>query len=235
MTKDKEKEKTAAAHVTSERHPKEHPHGHKSTAGDTGPKKKSGKSLPKWMLWIPVGLVVVLAEVGVSYTIVNRFAASKNNGEEKASVAPSKKAVGDVEKENKKTEKSEGRKEKQQDRENQSSDTLNSSVAGQDEIKIGALYNLEDLVVNPAFSNGKHYFILSVVLTFDGEAKAESVKELEPVLRDRLLSHLSAKTFYWLSTHTNREVLRREISEVVREVWKSPSNFNVYFTKYVLQ
>jgi flagellar basal body-associated protein FliL len=231
----KENEKGAAVHGAAEHSGNNPAHGHKPAAGDTGKKKKAAKPIPKWMVWIPVGLVVILLEVGVSYTLVNRFTAPKTGGEDAASEAPSKKDEGAVEKEAPKTEKKEERKENKQDREEPPSGTLKSSVAGEQEIKIESFYTLEDLVVNPAFSNGKHYFILSVALTFDNSSKGEMVREFEPILRDRLLSHLSAKTFYWLSTHTNREVLRREVGEVVGEVLKSPSGVSIYFTKYVLQ
>lgn len=166
--------------------------------------------------------LVILLEVGVSYTVVTRFFMSDDAAEESESM-------------------SEERAEEDQsmvveDEPEQPQQTPLSSDGSQiDYGKLQGIVTLDDIVVNPAFSGGKRYFVTSIVLAVDDKEIADRVSNREPMLRDRLITLLSTKTYAWLANFTNREALRGEILNTAAEVLQSREGIHVYFTKYVLQ
>ena len=166
--------------------------------------------------------LVILLEVGVSYTVVTRFFMSDDAVEETETIS-----------EEHATEDQGMVAEDEPDQPQQT--PLSSDGSQIDYGKLQGIVSLNDIVVNPAFSGGKRYFVTSVVLAVDDKEIAERVSDREPMLRDCLITLLSTKTYAWLANFTNRETLRGEILNTAEEVLQCHEGIHVYFTKYVLQ
>ena len=167
-------------------------------------------------------MVVILLEVGMSYTVVTRFFKSDDAAEDAETVSEAR------------AEEDQG-VEVEDEPEPPQQMPLSGDGSQIDYGRLQGVVTLDDIVVNPAFSGGKRYFVTSIVLAVDDKEIAERVSDREPMLRDRLITLLSTKTYAWLANFTNRETLRGEILNTAAEVLQSHEGIHVYFTKYVLQ
>lgn len=101
---------------------------------------------------------------------------------------------------------------------------------------------VEDVIVNPAESQGQRYVSVSVVLYVPIKLEP-SIKSLEPEIRSVIIEQISRKRIDELDDYRDHSVLREEIRERVNAVLKS--NFGdalkdlniprVVFSKYTLQ
>jgi len=186
--------------------------------------EESEKKKNKLIIWVIVGIVVIIAEVLLSYVAVTKFLLPKtlqpviteniDNSDKQAAQNKLKKRV-------KKSSK-------------QASDT-NKGSDDSDFTQIQGIYTLPDFVINPANSNGKHFFVVTAVFAFTEKGKEELIKEREPILKDMLITTLGKRTFEWFGVNKNREVVRQEMVKIAQEVLQCSSGIHVYFTKYVLQ
>jgi len=202
-----------------ERQPDTVESGEEPLKEDGKPAKK--KKMPPgivWMLRIVVGFVVIFAEVLLSYTVVTRF------------LMPQEKASVDESVEEKKTEPAPVP-------EKIITEASDGPAAQEKPFPsvIGGVYSLNDVIVNPAFSQGQSYFITSIVFAFDDKVKVDLMKERELILKDRIIALLSKKTTSWLSNYSNREILRKELLTIACTVLEANSGIYVYYTKYVIQ
>jgi flagellar FliL protein len=97
------------------------------------------------------------------------------------------------------------------------------------------IYVVKDLIVNPAGTNGTRFLLTTVGFEVN---TGEALKELETKdvqLRDALNTVLTAKGLDELVDVAQRETLRTEISSKVRELVRSGSLKNVYFSKFIIQ
>ncbi len=104
--------------------------------------------------------------------------------------------------------------------------------ASPDEQKI---YVVKDLIVNPAGTNGTRFLLTTVGFEVN---TGEALKELETKdvqLRDALNTVLTAKGLDELVDVARRETLRTEISRRVRDLVRTGSLKNVYFSKFIIQ
>lgn len=95
-------------------------------------------------------------------------------------------------------------------------------------------YMMEQLVVNPANTNGRRYLMLEISL----ELELEHLPLLEtnnPKVKQEMIEVLSSRTVSQLTTSEEREKLRGELSEIINLSIGENSVRNLYFTKYVLQ
>ena len=184
-------------------------------------KKPSKMNLQNLALKIGIGTVVVLLEVGVCYTLVTQFLLP---GDEKTSGEVSDSEAQDIDRTAAKGE---------QGNSSQTPRVVNNNP--DEHVKIAGLFTLEDLVVNPAFTGGKRFFIVSMALAVELEEMLDVLKEREPIIKDRIIGLIAQKSFTWLANNANRETLRNEINTVVENIIRSSGGVRVYFTKYVLK
>ena len=173
----------------------------------------------KILIRVLIVTVIVLAQVAISYTVVTRFLMPGDTEE----------AVSDQDIPDEEEPKVEEKEENEQEDQPQNDE---STIDFSKEIQI---VTLSDIVVNPAFSSGKRFLAMSIVLALDDEEVAERVSTREPMLRDRFLTLLSQKTYSWLSNFENRETLKAEMLFIAKEILQSSDGVYLYFTKYVLQ
>jgi flagellar protein FliL len=110
---------------------------------------------------------------------------------------------------------------------------------------------IENLIVNPAGTNGTRYLSTSIGLEVEKEVPAEGekaegegegkggdggrMKQLTPVIRDILIAILSSRTLEELGSIEGKEAVRKEILEKVQLALGEIKLSRVYFVDYVLQ
>jgi len=95
-------------------------------------------------------------------------------------------------------------------------------------------YLMEQLVVNPANTNGRRYLMVEISL----ELNVEHIPMMEsnnPKVKQELIEAFSRRTVSQLTTAEERDLLREEVLEIINSSLGETSVQNLYFTKYVLQ
>lgn len=97
---------------------------------------------------------------------------------------------------------------------------------------------IEDMVVNLHGSDGARFLAAGVAFELDpGKEKVseESLEEKTPILKDAVISVLSAKSVAEVSTSEGREMIRKEIREHVAHALSPLHIEAIYFTEFVVQ
>lgn len=120
----------------------------------------------------------------------------------------------------------------------------------QQEREPAQIHMIEDLVVNPAGTNGTRYLSASIGLEYakaidseksvkasggHGAGAAGGMGNKEPVIRDILIAILTSKNIEQLSSAEGKEALRVEIMEKINHEVAPDTVYKVYLVDYVLQ
>ncbi len=111
--------------------------------------------------------------------------------------------------------------------------SLYAKMNEEDPPEIGT-YLMEQLVVNPANTNGRRYLMVEISL----EMNVEHIPMMEtnnPKVKQELIETFSKRTVSQLTTASERDVIRREVTDIINSSIGETSVQNLYFTKYVLQ
>ena len=95
-------------------------------------------------------------------------------------------------------------------------------------------YLMEQLVVNPANTNGRRYLMVEISL----EMNIEHIPLMEtnnPKVKQDMIEAFSSRTVSQLTTSEERDKLRQEVTDIINSSIGEVSVQNLYFTKYVLQ
>ncbi|REL38673.1 hypothetical protein DYD21_01615 [Rhodohalobacter sp. SW132] len=96
-------------------------------------------------------------------------------------------------------------------------------------------YTMEELVVNPAGSNGQRFLVVQVNLELRDEKHAELIEKNIQKVKHGMIEVLSSRTVYQLNTFEEREILRSELAEVTNNAIGVHSVRNLYYIRYVMQ
>ncbi len=105
----------------------------------------------------------------------------------------------------------------------------------EDDGEFGVVYQVEDVIVNPAESGGSHYVVMNIAFEVDGEDDVAHLEKMNAKLRDVLIRTVSSKTIDELDGPDDKEMLRQEIFEKVSEMLPKRHLNNVYFVSFILQ
>jgi len=95
---------------------------------------------------------------------------------------------------------------------------------------------IENIIINPAGTNGTRYLSTSIGLELVKTPEMEKLmEEKTPVIRDILIAILTSKTLEELSSPAGKEDVRNEISEKISVALEPHKVFRIYFVDYVLQ
>ncbi len=98
------------------------------------------------------------------------------------------------------------------------------------------IHLIENIIVNPAGTNGTRYLSTSVGLEVEKNPEATKiVEEKTPIIRDIMIAVLTSKTMEELSSSTGKESIRTEIQQKLEEVLAPYEIHRIYFVDYVLQ
>ncbi len=96
------------------------------------------------------------------------------------------------------------------------------------------LYPVNDIVVNPAGSNGASLLMVSVAFDVGSEEQVNELKEKEVMVKDNIISILSSKHLQQLADPTFRDTLKKQIGYGITQLLPDVKLKNIYFSKYII-
>jgi len=97
------------------------------------------------------------------------------------------------------------------------------------------LFNVDQIIVNPASTVGSRFLSCSVAFELASVEEQGAFESREIQIRDALITILSARTVDELSDPRLREALRRQILARVNKITEPSEAMAVYFKDFVLQ
>ncbi len=97
------------------------------------------------------------------------------------------------------------------------------------------IFSINDIIVNPADTDGKRLLLTSVGLDLANENMQSVVKTREPMVKDAIISTLSSKSIDQLDDIAYRDTMKTEIITKLKRLIPSVGINNVYFSKYIIQ
>lgn len=101
--------------------------------------------------------------------------------------------------------------------------------------ELGGFYEMEDLTVNPAGTQGTRFLVVSIGIQVRNPGDLELIKRKEIVVRDAINTLLSRRTVDELSELETRKELKQEIGILVNQIIEKQAVKNLFFTEYVMQ
>jgi flagellar FliL protein len=97
------------------------------------------------------------------------------------------------------------------------------------------IYSVEDIIVNPAGTNGNRLMLVSLGFGLSSEKAKKSFEEKEVIIKDMIISTISLKTLAELSKVGAKEGLKEELKYKLNEKYPNIKVESVYFSKYIIQ
>ncbi len=97
------------------------------------------------------------------------------------------------------------------------------------------MYQMDNLVLNPAGSNGTRFLLLSVALEVKDAGTADLLKSRDAELRDTILRLFGSKTAEQVSEASARDQLRVELLATLEKMFPQGAVRKVYFPQFVIQ
>ena len=96
-------------------------------------------------------------------------------------------------------------------------------------------HQMEELIVNPAGTNGHRFLVVEISLEFPDMSYVERFEKNKQQIKHHMNESLSSRTVEQLVTFEERENLRRELAGIVDSTFGERSVRNLYYTRYVMQ
>ncbi|MBI9073162.1 MAG: flagellar basal body-associated FliL family protein [Melioribacteraceae bacterium] len=100
---------------------------------------------------------------------------------------------------------------------------------------VNNIVSIEDIILNPAGTNGQVIMLVSVGFDMKNAAMKTAVEEQEVLVRDLIISTLAQKGLQELSDYSFRDSLKVELSHKLVERFEQVEVNHVYFPKYIIQ
>ncbi len=97
------------------------------------------------------------------------------------------------------------------------------------------IYSIDDIIVNPADTDGKRLLLTSVGIDLGKLEMENDLKSREPMVKDVIISTLASKNIDQLDNTAYRDTLKMQIASGLKKLIPSVTINNVYFSKYILQ
>jgi len=109
------------------------------------------------------------------------------------------------------------------------------SSGGHGEEAAPTFFTLDNLVVNPAGSQGTRFLVMSLAIRVSETGSTEELRAHDPEIRDALLSLLSAKTVDQLSNPAARDSLKLSLKTTIEAVVGEGKIATILLPQFVLQ
>jgi len=96
-------------------------------------------------------------------------------------------------------------------------------------------YNLDEIIVNPANTNGRRFLLIEISLELVDKEDVKLIEENKSKIRNNLIQFLSSRSVSELQGVEEKEYLRRELMNIINEAIGRRSVHNLYYSKYVMQ
>ncbi len=97
------------------------------------------------------------------------------------------------------------------------------------------IYTLEDIIINPADTDGKRLLLVSIGFDVPKVEIENDLKTRDAMIKDVVISTLSSKSIDQLDNSAYRDTLKMEISSKLKKMIPEDTINNIYFSKYILQ
>lgn len=98
-----------------------------------------------------------------------------------------------------------------------------------------SIYQLDNLVMNPAGTGGSHFLLMSVAMQLKDASSLEMLKGRDAELRDATLRLFSAKTIDQITDLSARDKLGQELMGVLAKMFGPGTVTKIYFPQFVIQ
>jgi flagellar basal body-associated protein FliL len=98
-----------------------------------------------------------------------------------------------------------------------------------------SIYQLDNLVMNPAGSGGAHFLLMSVALQVKDPASLETLKGRDAELRDAILRLFSSKNIDEITAPAARDTLSTELLALLNRMFGTGTVGKIYFPQFVIQ
>jgi flagellar FliL protein len=99
----------------------------------------------------------------------------------------------------------------------------------------GLIFSVDDMIVNPAQTNGKMLLLASLGLAVEDEESKKVMEEKQVIVKDAIISVLSSKNVTQLGSATYRDTLKTEILKNLAVQMPGSKVSNIYFSKFIIQ
>jgi flagellar FliL protein len=100
------------------------------------------------------------------------------------------------------------------------------------------VYKLDNIIVNPADSQGQRFLMCSVAIESDDPKALDTLREHEVELRDKIVTMFSQRTLERLSATGARDSLRADLLKIIRPVLgpdAEDTELHIYLPQFVVQ
>ena len=97
------------------------------------------------------------------------------------------------------------------------------------------IFAIEDIIVNPAGTNGKRLLLTSIGLDVPTEVQLQELQKKEILVKDLIVNLLSSKNLNELRSPQKKEELKKEITVELKKLIRKVKINRVYFSKYIIQ
>lgn len=99
------------------------------------------------------------------------------------------------------------------------------------------IFQISDLIVNPAMSKGSdpHFLVVSLGVDLKDKEDVDILKNRESMAKDAIISILGKHDMDYLKDLLKREEIKQQIGIVINRVLKQKAVKDLYFTKFVIQ
>ncbi len=99
----------------------------------------------------------------------------------------------------------------------------------------GRIFKLENLIVNPAGSEGARFLMTTVAFEVQTEAAEAALKDHDVQVRDLVVSRLESQTMQMLTRPFARDSIKRRLAEAIAPVIGPKARVTVYLPQFVIQ
>ncbi|GAB4175711.1 MAG: hypothetical protein Kow00108_10890 [Calditrichia bacterium] len=100
---------------------------------------------------------------------------------------------------------------------------------------IGPIYKIEDIIVNPAGSNGERYVVMNLALELQNEDVQPEIEKREPIVRDVAIQLLSSVPVDSLDGAMQKQKLKEVFLAEIKKVLPPKTLKRVFFTNFIIQ
>jgi len=101
---------------------------------------------------------------------------------------------------------------------------------------VGPIFELGELVVNPAESLGRRFVVVKIALELTNETVKKTVETQAPLINDEMIRILASKNVEFLSNIAERDSLREEMRLAINDQLPGGNGVKkVFFAGFVLQ
>lgn len=97
------------------------------------------------------------------------------------------------------------------------------------------VHKIENLIVNPAGSQGRRFLMMSVAIQVPDAKTDEKLRAQDPMLRDAIIGAVQGQPFEVITSPGGRDSVRAAITRVVKPMVPDAEFVRVYLPQFVLQ